>query len=152
MFNSLHGSHVTCHVSHVTRPVSHVACHMYFFFIKWWEQVGERCVINVGLLPYTSQFLRYCIVVAIFSTSTNTEAQYSLGLYIVVYSATVGKLKTAIYSTVMCAKSHKLSKLRTTIPILADPGEARGCSTNTSVIQSIMVCENIFTAPPRPGG
>ena len=33
---------------------------------------------------------------------------------------------------------------------LADPGEARGCSTNTSVINSVMVCESIFTAPPRP--
>ena len=39
---------------------------------------------------------------------------------------------------------------------LADPGEARGCSTNTSVIHSlihsVIVCENIFIAPPRPNG
>ena len=37
---------------------------------------------------------------------------------------------------------------------LADPGEARGCSANTSVIysliNSVMVCENIFMAPPGP--
>ena len=37
---------------------------------------------------------------------------------------------------------------------LGDPGKARGCSTNTSVIHSlinsVMVCENIFTAPPGP--
>ena len=37
---------------------------------------------------------------------------------------------------------------------LAHPGKARGCSTNTSVIQafshSVMVCEHMFTAPPRP--
>ena len=32
----------------------------------------------------------------------------------------------------------------------SDPGKARGCSTNTSVTDSVMVCENIFTAPPRP--
>ena len=39
---------------------------------------------------------------------------------------------------------------------LADPGKVRGCSTNTSVINwlinSVMVCEKIFTAPPRPNG
>ena len=33
---------------------------------------------------------------------------------------------------------------------LIDPEEVRGCSTNTSVIHSVMVCENIFTVPPRP--
>ena len=39
-------------------------------------------------------------------------------------------------------------------PYLADPGEARGCSTNTSVVHSFIqsVCENIFTAPPPPNG
>ena len=37
---------------------------------------------------------------------------------------------------------------------LADPGKARGCSTNSfvihSFINSVMVFENIFMAPPRP--
>ena len=36
--------------------------------------------------------------------------------------------------------------------LLADLGEARGCSTNTSVIHSLMVWENIFAAPPHPNG
>ena len=42
------------------------------------------------------------------------------------------------------------------VMLISRPGEARGCSTNTSVINklihSVMVCENIFTAPPRPNG
>ena len=42
------------------------------------------------------------------------------------------------------------------ISLLADPREARGCSTNTSVTNSLthslMVSGNIFTAPSCPSG
>ena len=42
--------------------------------------------------------------------------------------------------------------LRKSTRFLVDPGNARGCSTNTYVIHSVMVCENIFMGPPRPNG
>ena len=146
-----HMSHVMCHMSPVQCHMLPVTCN--FFVYKVVELVGERCVFNVGLLPYTNQYLRYRIVVAIFSTSTNTEAQYSLGLYIVVYSATVGNLTRNSYLLYWCVQNIINSpNSEQQFPFLADPGEARGCSTNTSVIQSIIVCENIFTAPPRPSG
>ena len=56
-----------------------------------------------------------------------------------------------------CNNNHNIIftaiKKKVVIFLLADPGEARGCSTNNfvtdSFINSVMVRENIFTAPPR---
>ena len=62
-----------------------------------------------------------------------------------------------MYMTSGCT-THKELEVKAPSPTIfksfnvPDPGEARGCSTNTSVIHSVMVCENISMAPPHPYG
>ena len=81
----------------------------------------------------------------------------SIELYCILLYCTVLTFSfTAQYSNVLCCIFMYFPALLYYIGLecwlLADPDEARGCSKNTAVIQSVMVCENIFTTPPRPNG
>ena len=53
-------------------------------------------------------------------------------------------------------KWRVIQSLPSHLVLISRPGQSQGCSTNTflihSLIHSVMVCENIFMAPPRPNG